>query len=294
MKICLYVGTRPNLIKTPILIEAGRLYNHEMVLVDTLQHYDRTMRDIFYHEFNLPAASEHIPLDSDLVMVIGDTNSTVNGALEACAMGIKVAHVEAGLRCWNKKLPEEVNRIIVDGLADYLFCPTPQAYSNVIELNPMETYFTGDILYDMFLKYRPEERSTNDPFVLFTMHRQENTQDKERVIAWLLKASQFGRVYFPVHPKTRELLAHEPPPGDCIMMDPVNYRTMLGLINDAEMVFTDSGGVQREAYWSDTPCTLMREETEWKECRESRDLLEANFGHGNAAGTIMEVLSRVE
>jgi UDP-GlcNAc3NAcA epimerase len=281
-KLCIVAGTRPNLIKVPPLLAASKELGLVVDLVDTRQHYDTNMRGVFYEELELPSPKEDIPEDTECVIVIGDTNSTLAGALMACERGIPVAHVEAGCRCWNKQLPEEVNRVMVDALSDYLFCPTPMAADNVRGI------YVGDVLYDMYKKHAPVANGPST-HVLFTMHRAGNTVTGETVLEELYKASEIAPVLFPIHPRTRRVLDESKVPQNVTLVDPVSYTAMLHLIAKSFAVFTDSGGVQREAYWSGVPFKLMREETEWPETMYPEN--QGAFGDGRAAYNVMEILA---
>jgi UDP-GlcNAc3NAcA epimerase len=218
----------------------------------------------------------------NLVLVYGDTNSTLAGALAAKKLHIKVAHVEAGLRSFNMEMPEEINRILTDRISDLLFCPTDLAKKNLLQegINNSDARIvrTGDIMLDAAIVYRDaSERPESVPdgdFVLCTVHRAENTNSKERassIFSALEKIAKKQNVVLPLHPRTREFLkAYGIRPNDSItLLEPVGYLEMLWLLNHCKLVITDSGGLQKEAYFFKKPCVTIREETEWVELVEA-------------------------
>lgn len=280
--LCIVAGTRPNLIKAAPLISAGKELGLNVMLVDTNQHYDHYMQRVFYEEYGLPDPYYNIPRVSEVIIVIGDTNSTVTGALSACKNGIPLAHVEAGCRCWDKTVPEEVNRIVVDGLSDFLFCPTVNSQSNV-----SDGIFVGDVLYDVFLKNAPEYTGVGGN-VLMTIHREENTRDDKMVKRLIDEYSEHSEIIFPAHPRTRRLIGSDIP-ENVHVIDPVSHNDLLRLLSRAENVVTDSGGLYREAYWMGAPCVIVRESHEWPECEFPGN--EKAFGDGDASETIMRILA---
>jgi len=351
MKVIDMVGARPQFIKLAPILKAVERHNQnhpdrpiQEILVHTGQHYDYKMSQVFFDELGLKAPDYHLGVGSgthgyqtgemlkrieevllkenpDIVMVYGDTNSTLAGALAAAKLHIPVAHVEAGLRSFNKKMPEEINRVLTDHISTFLFCPTKTAvenlrregFTNVLNsghlpflssappsLTPYPWSYpwvinTGDVMYDAVLLYGKlsEERSRIlkkvglEPraYALATIHRAENTDDPERLKAifqGLVAIAQEGfAVIVPLHPRTRHALSSlsptpYPPPltpspstPNIKNNDPVSYLDMLVLEKNARVILTDSGGVQKEAFFFHVPCVTLREETEWVETAEA-------------------------
>ena len=302
MKVLTVVGARPQFIKAAPVSRALRR-THEEVLVHTGQHYDDNMSDIFFRELEIPAPDvnlevgsgphgaqtgammtrlEKVVLDArpDLVLVYGDTNSTLAGALVATKLHIRVAHVEAGLRSFDRRMPEEINRILTDHVSDVLFCPTDVAARN-LEREGVTTgvHVVGDVMYDAFLHNveaaRKRARAVQelglerDGFVLATIHRAENTDDAARLRAIMRGLGESGQqVVMPLHPRTRARLGEDAGPSIRII-DPVGYLDMLALEDAAALIATDSGGVQKEAFFAGKPCVTLRDSTEWTETVEA-------------------------
>jgi UDP-N-acetylglucosamine 2-epimerase len=288
----------------PVPVIASRLPIHE-VLVHTGQHYDENMSAVFFRELHIPEPDYNLGVGSgpqgqqtglmlarveevllkekpDWVLVYGDTNSTLAGALAASKLHIPVAHVEAGLRSFNRRMPEEVNRVLTDHMSDLLFCPTETSVKN-LEREGITggVHLVGDVMYDSLLYYLPtaERRSTilkdlglTSPYALCTVHRAENTDNPKRLRGILSALNQIAAgglpVVLPLHPRTRERLngdvAFSPHP-DLRIVEPVGYGDMLVLTKGAQVVLTDSGGLQKEAYLLGVRCITLREETEWIE-----------------------------
>ncbi len=301
MKIVTIVGARPQFIKAATIsrLIAGHPGIQE-VLVHTGQHYDANMSDIFFEELHIPKPDYHLEVGSgshavqtglmlkgieevllkekpDWTMVYGDTNSTLAGALAAAKLHIPVAHVEAGLRSFNRIMPEEINRIVTDRIADLLFAPTPTAVSNLEKEGLSDiTFYSGDVMYDSILFYQdkinkaPETYQTPGipkQYLLATIHRAENTDQPENLSHILEAFRKSGKeIVWPIHPRTRKILTKNfAPPSNLQIIDPTGYLQMLKLTMDAEKVLTDSGGLQKEAYFLGTPCITLRTETEWVE-----------------------------
>ena len=310
MKVLTVVGARPQFIKAAPVCRALRAAGHAEVLVHTGQHYDHRMSQVFFDEMDIPAPDLNLGVGSgshaeqtgeamvgleramlahrpDCVLVYGDTNSTLAGALAACKLRIPLAHVEAGLRSFNRAMPEEHNRVITDHCADLLLCPTRTAVDNLMrEGITRGVHRVGDTMFDAVRQYaaRARERSrileqlgvTPRGYLLATVHRASNTDDAEalrRIVEALAASGQ--PVVFPVHPRTRERLARLNGAGPSMdgsgvrLVDPVSYLDMLVLQENARAVLTDSGGMQKEAYFLGTPCVTLREETEWVETVEA-------------------------
>ena len=301
MKVLTVVGARPQFVKAAAFSRAVRAH-HAEVLVHTGQHYDANMSDVFFDELGLPAPDHHLGVGSashaeqtaqmlvalervieseapDRVVIFGDTNSTLAGALAAAKLGVPVAHVEAGLRSHVRAMPEEINRVVADHLSAYLFAPTQTAVNNLArEGITGGVTLTGDIMYDALLMQAPlaAERSTllrelgltPVGYALATVHRAANTDDPKRLRAILDGLGALSEpVVLPLHPRTRSVVAAEGiRVADGVrIIDPVGYHDMLALEQGARVILTDSGGVQKEAYFLRVPCVTLRDETEWPE-----------------------------
>ncbi|MEX2246314.1 MAG: UDP-N-acetylglucosamine 2-epimerase (non-hydrolyzing) [Dehalococcoidia bacterium] len=303
MKILTVVGARPQFIKAAPFSAAVRK-RHDEVLVHTGQHYDAQMSDVFFEQLGLPRPDHHLGVGSgshgwqtgemlarletvmqreapDRVVIYGDTNSTLAGALAAAKLGLPVAHVEAGLRSFVRTMPEEINRIVADRIATYLFAPTQTAVDNLAREGISDAVtLTGDIMYDALLHHLPlaeqsrildELALTPGGYALATVHRAANTDDPAR-LGDIIDALSLLRepVLLPLHPRTKAALMGtdievEPPVR---IVEPVGYLDMLALERNARIVLTDSGGVQKEAYLLGVPCVTLRDETEWVETLE--------------------------
>ena len=325
----------------------------EEVLVHTGQHYDPNLSQVFFDELEIPKPRYHLGIGSlshgaqtgrmleaiekvliaerpDWVLTYGDTNSTLAGALAARALNLRCAHVEAGLRSFNKRMVEETNRVVADRLSDTRFCPTAAAVENLAREGILEGVFrVGDVMYDVALYYRERaqthsrvlERLSLAPktFVLATVHRAENTDDAERlagIVDGLCRVARRSRVVLAIHPRTRKcLMQHglEERLGTVEVIDPVSYLDMIRLEESARAIYTDSGGVQKEAYFFRVPCITLRDETEWVETVQSGwnrlvgavperiagaecDAVPATqgdsfYGDGRACNRIVEILS---
>ncbi|MDP2088950.1 MAG: UDP-N-acetylglucosamine 2-epimerase (non-hydrolyzing) [Flavobacteriaceae bacterium] len=309
-KIVTVLGARPQFIKAAVLSRIINKYSEiEEVIVHTGQHFDINMSQVFFDEMEIPAPKYNLNIHSlqhgamtgqmlakieailmnekpDAVVVYGDTNSTLSGALAAKKLPVKVVHIEAGLRSFNMKMPEEINRIITDRLSDLLLCPTDSAIANLnaegFHNFPAKVVKTGDIMKDAvtFYSEKSAEKSTimknlvleSDNFVLATIHRQENTDHLENlnsIFKGLESISKEMKVVFPIHPRTRQILEKYQYNFNITMINPVGYFDMLELLKHCKLVITDSGGLQKEAYFNQKFCIIAREETEWVELVEN-------------------------
>ena len=289
------VGARPNFIKLAALYP--ELCNDfDQLIVHTGQHYDYEMSKVFFEEFEIPEPNYDLDIGSGshgyqtgemlkrcekvivkerpkLVIVYGDTNSTLAGALASVKLGIPVAHVEAGLRCGINFMPEEINRVLVDHISEMLFAPTKTALENLRREGINEgVYFTGDIMLDLFLNYRPKFASShNGDFILATVHRAENTDIPNRfkaILEALLESNE--EIIFPMHPRTKKRIEEFNftwflESKNIKVINPLSYIRFLRLMSKSKKVVTDSGGVQKEAYFMGKPCITLREKTEWIE-----------------------------
>ena len=297
------VGARPQFIKAaPVgraLAEAGI----NEVLLHTGQHYDPQMSEVFFTELGIQEPDYNLGVGSgshgaqtaamltgieevllrerpDWLLIYGDTNSTLAGALAAAKLGVRVAHVEAGLRSYNRAMPEEINRVVADSLSTLLFCPTEVAVENLAREGITEgVHIVGDVMYDAVLW--AAERADDGilaklgvqdkGYILATIHRASNTDDPGNLRGIMTALEQAcAPVIFPAHPRTRKALeAHGANPGpNVILTEPVSYVEMLALEKHAQAIVTDSGGVQKEALWLGVPCITARDETEWVETVE--------------------------
>lgn len=308
LKILTVLGARPQFIKASVVSEAIRQNGQSQeVVVHTGQHFDSNMSDVFFSELGMETPRYHLDIHGgghgdmtgrmliaveqvliqekpDIVMVYGDTNSTIAGALAAVKMHIPVAHVEAGLRSFNMRMPEEVNRILTDRISQWLFTPTNTASKNLQREGYAEDRISqvGDVMYDVALFHgakvgeqgRVLERLKLAPksYVLATIHRAENTDDLSRlsrVIRGLIKTASTLPVVWPIHPRTKQALAQrnmlEELERAVLLLEPVGYLDMVQLEKYAAVIITDSGGVQKEAFFHAVPCITLRDETEWTE-----------------------------
>lgn len=300
MKLLSIVGARPQLVKLAVIAAdlRARANTIEHRILHTGQHYDKEMSDCFFRELQIPVPDYNLAVGSgghgsqtgrmlagiesvlstwrpDAVIVYGDTNSTISGALAASKLQIPVVHLEAGLRSFNRRMPEELNRVATDHLSDLLLCPTAAAITNARrEGLEAKSWLTGDVMLDLLTQVAPtlaRHPLAKERFALITVHRAENTDDAVRLgnLMTILRALPV-RVILPMHPRLRaklgpaavrelETLSH------IHMIGPCEYGDMLALERDASMILTDSGGVQKEAYFLSVPCLTLRDETEWTE-----------------------------
>jgi UDP-GlcNAc3NAcA epimerase len=350
------VGARPQFIKAAPISRALRKAGHSEFLLHTGQHYDHGMSQVFFDELGLPAANINLDVRSgghgeqtgrmlagiekallyekpDCVLVYGDTNSTLAGALAAVKLHIPLAHVEAGLRSYNRRMPEEHNRVLTDHCADLLFCPTKTAVENLArEGLTRGVHEVGDPMYDAVLMFSQRARDRSNIlqdlglqkgcFVLATIHRAYNTDDPETLKTIFSALQEIQEpVVFPIHPRTRqklidyEVIGNDLSRTNLILIDPVDYLNMLALEQNARIILTDSGGIQKEAYFFAVPCLTLRPETEWVETVQrgwnllvgvDREKIAAGlhhtfppvgqqpelFGNGHSADAIARILGR--
>ncbi|TFV97406.1 UDP-N-acetylglucosamine 2-epimerase (non-hydrolyzing) [Algoriphagus kandeliae] len=301
-RILTVIGARPQFIKAAVLSRLIRSSNwegvFEEILVHTGQHYDNNMSNVFFEEMEIPTPDYNLRIGSgghgkmtgemlikieelinqlkpDYLLVYGDTNSTLAGALASSKLHIPVIHIEAGLRSFNMKMPEEQNRILTDRLSTFLFAPTEDAVLNLANEGINKgVYMVGDIMYDASLFYRKINKSgfgnrfKNSKFSLATIHRAENTDNPDRLKEIFKGLSQISmNIILPLHPRTKyKLNTLDIRISENIkIIEPIGYFDMLDLEENAEYIFTDSGGVQKEAYFFKKPCFTLRDETEWVE-----------------------------
>lgn len=307
MKVLTVVGARPQFIKAAPVSRSLRASGHEEFLVHTGQHYDHQMSRIFFEEMQIPEPDINLEVGSgshaeqtaemlrkleqvmkdarpDWVLIYGDTNSTLAGALAAAKLQLQLAHVEAGLRSFNRAMPEEHNRVLADHCASLLFCPTQTAVDNLKKEGITEgVSLVGDTMYDAVVQFaelasaqsKILEQLNLQPgkFILATVHRAYNTDDPEILRGLLESFVELQEpIIFPVHPRTRQKInelgnavAARLHQSEVKMIEPVGYLDMLVLERHARMIMTDSGGMQKEAYFFNVPCVTLRPETEWIE-----------------------------
>lgn len=303
-KLHTIVGARPQFIKAAALSRAIASDNRfEERIINTDQHYDPEMSQIFFDELNIPTPHYSLGINGgshgamtgrmlinieevfladrpDAVVIYGDTNSTLAGALAAAKIHIPIIHIEAGLRSFNRKMPEEVNRVLSDHISELLLCPTRTAIENLTNEGITKgVHLVGDVMYDatLYAISKAQEASSiiedlhlaGEEIILFTMHRPSNTDNKDKLLEILaaVKSNAQGRpVVFPVHPRTKNALKDvEIDIPNLHMIDPVGYLDLHRLLAESALVFTDSGGLQKEAYFHKKPCITLRDETEWVE-----------------------------
>lgn len=325
MKIFTIVGARPQFIKASVVSRA--IADQEGLsekIVHTGQHFDANMSDIFFDQLGIPRPDfqldihggthgemtgrmlieiEHLMIQErpDRVLVYGDTNSTLAGALAASKLHIPVAHIEAGLRSFNMRMPEEVNRILTDQISDILFCPTHAAVNNLLtdgfDKKPVKIVNSGDVMQDSAVFFsrrasKPLGLDVNDGYVLATLHRAENTDDPQR-LASIVEALNFihltvAPIVLPIHPRTRAKIEDAGLVLHVKQIEPVGYLEMIWLLQHCCLVLTDSGGVQKEAFFFSKPCVTMRDQTEWVELVEAG----ANVLCGAETSSIINAVAR--
>lgn len=343
-RVLTIVGARPQFIKAAPVSQALAAEGLSEILVHTGQHFDALMSDVFFDELNIPKPAYNLEVNSlghgamtgrmlerieqtliyekpDLVLIYGDTNSTVSGALAASKLHIPVAHVEAGLRSFNRRMPEEINRVVADHLSTILFCPTKTAVNNLAKEGITKgVHAVGDVMFDTTIAAvkRAAGRSKilemlelrKGGYAVATIHRAENTDDPDRflkVVAWLEAVAREAPIVMPVHPRTRKLMESKViSPKGVRLIDPLGYLDMALLVHNSVGVFTDSGGLQKEAYFHRVPCVTLRDETEWVETIDAgwnrlwtsskhnsprRDI--EDYGNGNAAPLIAQAIRQM-
>ncbi|MDX1838015.1 non-hydrolyzing UDP-N-acetylglucosamine 2-epimerase [Legionella taurinensis] len=312
IKVCTIVGARPQFIKAAAVSRIiAKRADVDEIIIHTGQHYDANMSSQFFDELSIPQPGYHLNIGSgshghqtgqmlaaiedvlirekpDWVLVYGDTNSTLAGALAAAKLHIPVAHVEAGLRSFNRKMPEEINRITADHLSQLLFAPTENGKQQLLKegIDPRQIVNVGDVMLDATLFYNELNASRQTkvdewqllakPYVLATIHRAENTDNESRlqnICNALIELSKTYRIILPLHPRTRAALSQKSYfttlEKQVFLTEPVGYLDMLALEKHAAFIVTDSGGVQKEAYFNQVPCITLRDETEWVELVEA-------------------------
>ncbi|HLG25015.1 MAG TPA: UDP-N-acetylglucosamine 2-epimerase (non-hydrolyzing) [Candidatus Nanoarchaeia archaeon] len=354
MKIVSIIGARPQFIKEASLLRhIGK--KHSEVIVHTGQHYDFEMSGVFFGSLKIPKPDYSLNVGSGphgrqtgemlarieevlekenpgLVIVSGDTNTTVAGALAASKMHINIAHIESGMRSFDKRMPEEVNRVVADHLSDLLFCSTNTAVKNLANEGLRKgVHKVGDVMIDSIIENLPVAKKeskimdgiglSEKKYILMTIHRAENTDSKERLRNIIRAAISSGeKIVFPIHPRTQKCLSQysldkELKGKNIIITKPVGYLDMLMLEKNASKIITDSGGVQKEAYFFKVPCITARDSTEWVETvkdkwnvlvgadsrkisaaiKKSKDGIKQteDYGNGNAVKRIAKIIDKI-
>ncbi len=353
-KIVTVVGARPQFIKASSLSrELAKCDNIEEIIVHTGQHFDENMSEVFFKEMEISKPKYNLEINSlthgamtgrmleqiekvlldekpDWVVVYGDTNTTIAAALASKKLNIRVAHIEAGLRSYDMKMPEEVNRILTDQISNLLFCPTQKAVDNLIsegfQNKKVSIFNSGDIMFDSAKFYKskmkaPTKLENEKDFILVTIHRQENTDDKDKltqIISALNELHSDGhKVLLPLHPRTKSCIGKYGLKPKFNTIEPVGYLEMIYLLDSCKVVVTDSGGLQKEAYFFNKYCITLRDSTEWVELIEyhvnslvaidsnlANKILELSknkidnstnlYGNGNSAKRIVSLISGFE
>jgi UDP-GlcNAc3NAcA epimerase len=305
MKIATVLGARPQFVKAATVSRELKKVGLEEVIVHTGQHFDHAMSQVFFDEMDIPHPNYNLEISGlqhgamtgrmlekveevllqekpDYVMVYGDTNSTLAGALAASKLHIPLAHVEAGLRSFDMKMPEEINRILTDRISNILFCPTTTAIDNLHQEGfrhfHTQIQLVGDVMLDAVLHYKEKskrfskiletEKLLGKKFVLATLHRAENTNDPHRLQSICEALNEIHKkttVVLPLHPRTKSYLQANNIPLNVHVIEPVGYFDMLMLLHNCDLVLTDSGGLQKEAYFFEKYCITLRDQTEWVE-----------------------------
>ncbi len=346
MRVVTVVGARPQFIKAAVLTRVMRQFPEiEEIIVHTGQHFDKNMSDVFFEELAIPkpkyfldihggshgqmtgqmlTAIEEVLVQEkpNMVIIYGDTNSTLAASLAASKLNIPLAHIEAGLRSFNKKMPEEINRILTDHVSSLLFCPTSLAVDNLKNEGIVDgVHQVGDIMYDATLfaedsirknpsKFEEKFKFAKNKFALMTIHRQESTVSSSVFHEIINYAQQFAKnndfkILFPVHPRIKSLIDEIEDITCFWFVEPISYFDTQYLLNKASCVLTDSGGLQKESYFHHVPCITLRSETEWVETIESgwnrlwgvenyqarKSIID--YGDGNSSKKILEVLLNI-
>lgn len=335
MKILTVIGARPQFIKAAAVSRV--ISDHDGIdelILHTGQHHDANMSEVFFRELAIPEPDFHLGISGgshgamtarmlagieetlleqrpDYLLIYGDTNSTLAGALAAAKLDIPVAHVEAGLRSFNRRMPEEINRVVADHVSDLLLTPTDAATANLVGegIEPEHIHQVGDVMYDAALFYASKAEHTSTiieglglkrgHYVLATVHRQENTDNEARLQAIISALNELSRdrtVVLPLHPRTRKLIgttSNQVFNDDLKVIEPVGYLDMVMLERGAAAIATDSGGVQKEAFFHDVPCVTLRDETEWVELVELGWNRLAPPGQADIAASIRGAIGRL-
>lgn len=350
MRVMSLVGARPQFIKEAVIHQELKKAGISEILVNSGQHYDQNMSDVFFEEFNIKKPDYNLGIGSashaemtgkiiiefekivlqekpDMLLVFGDTNTTLAGALVAAKLKIPVGHVEAGIRMFPKDMPEEINRTLTDHVSGLLFCASQKSVTNLHNEGIRNgVHFTGDVMYDLFLQLQSRfkfdlNRKLNlkeNSYAVLTLHRDYNVDDKGRLQDILSELHELAgdiEIVFPIHPRTKKRVHEfglESLNKRMLVIEPLDYLTLMGLVTKSKFVITDSGGLQKEAYYADKPALLFMEDPAWHELvdegmnrligRDNLKTLAANlsggkfrkgiYGEGNASQKIVEILKQ--
>lgn len=295
------IGARPQFVKAAVVSKAFIENGIPETIIHSGQHYDESMSQIFWEELGIPQPMYNLNIGSGshaiqtagmmvgleklisemkerpkAILLYGDTNTTIAGSIVASKLHIPIIHIEAGLRSFNRSMPEEINRVVTDHLSDFLFCPSDAAVKQLVSEGITKNVFNvGDVMYDSFLTFsaiaRKKKISTSNldlsqTFTLLTLHRPSNTDDHARLLQILNELSSLGtNIIWPLHPRNQQNIKKLNIPSNIHLTNPFSYFEMLNILEDCSSVITDSGGLQKEAYWAKKPCITLREETEWTE-----------------------------
>ena len=301
MNIATIIGARPQFIKAALISEKINTINSlSEIIIHTGQHFDGKMSNIFFDEMNIPQPNYNLNINQlnygqmiermvkkinpilieekiHGVMVYGDTNSTLAGSISAKKLNLPIFHVEAGLRSFNRSMLEENNRIITDHLSSLLFCPSENSVKNLFKENLTDgVMLSGDVMYDIYLKYSSYKYNFDDDlkkskYILATIHRRENINCAKKLSAIfnnLNNMNEEQKIIMPLHPHTKQKIEEYEIQSNITLIDPLGYTSMLSLLNECEIVITDSGGLQKEAYFAKKKCLTVRDQTEWIELIE--------------------------
>lgn len=329
------VGNRPQFIKLAAVSREIRKRNHKEIIIHTGQHYDENMSDVFFEELGIPVPDINLKIGSGShaqmtakamieiektileyvpksVILYGDTNSTLAAALVCAKLNVPFSHVEAGPRTYNKKNPEECNRIITDNFSELLFCPDEVSVDNLKREGIVKNvYFTGDVMFDTFMycahkntdsiKFQDDFNLTKNDYILMTWHRQENTESKDR----MLKIINFiknieSKIIFPVHPRTRGLLVKYElydlikSIKNLVMIEPVGYLEMVELLNNCKLVLTDSGGLSKESLFGGVKCLFMLDNIAWKDLKNVGWIKSIDFDDENSINEALDIVRKAK
>ncbi|MDO5018693.1 MAG: UDP-N-acetylglucosamine 2-epimerase (non-hydrolyzing) [Lagierella massiliensis] len=349
MKILSIIGARPQFVKEAIIQhEINKYEDIEEVVVHTGQHYDENMSGIFFDVLNMRKPDYNLGIhgmthgemtgnmiieiekilqkeNPDFLILYGDTNSTLAGAISAAKLGIKVCHIEAGLRQEPKTMPEEINRVLTDRISNFLFVPSEYGMENLKKENiTNNVYFTGDVMYDVFLKMKPsfdyslmeKLQLEENNFILMTLHRDFNVDNKEKleeILSQVERVSKEIPVIFPIHPRTKsrvKTFGLEKYLTEVLTLEPLDYLSLMGLTEKCKMILTDSGGFQKESYFAGKRAVVVMEDTSWRELSDKninilsnpsdiyKNLMDRSninfenniYGKGDAAKQIVKIL----
>jgi len=340
LKIATIVGARPQFIKAAPVSQALKQRGIDEILINTGQHYDFNMSDIFFNELHIPHPKYNLKvgsgshgvqtgmilkmLDEILVneipngiIVYGDTNSTLAGALSGSKLNIPIFHVESGLRSFNRTMPEEINRVVTDHVSSLLLCPSEVAKNNLLDEGISQgTYVVGDVMFDIFSKFESMFNYSIDfgSYAVLTLHRAENTKNESILSQRFEQISKIDlKVIFPIHPRTKKCIDTYSIkiPSNITLINPISWLELMGLVKESEFVITDSGGLQKEAFWHKKKCYTLRGETEWTETVSQRAnvIVKPNetiiqkydaspdyqnpYGDGTASLRIAELISKI-